>query len=173
MSEWFETLKKKMKGKTAGDRKPLLIVGLGVVGMLCLTLSGGGTKTQKRNDVPDLSEAQTAVTRQLESLLRTVDGVGKVKVCVSVDRLQANVYAVNTEQTSEPDRSQKSEKYVFSKTGGSEQGLVLYTVMPEIRGVAVSCEGGGSLLIRQEVTRLIGAALGIPANRIWVAKMQS
>ena len=35
-----------------------------------------------------------------------------------------------------------------------------------IRGVAVCCEGGGSGVIRQEVTRLVCAALGITANKI-------
>ena len=162
-----------MKEKTGGDRKPLLIVGLGVVGMLCLLFSGGGEKLEKPSETTDLASAQATATQQLESLLRTVDGVGKVKVCVTLDRLQTNVYAVNAEQTSEPDRSQKSEKYVFTKVGNNEQGMILYTVMPQIRGVAVSCEGGGSLLVRQEVTRLIGAAFGIPSNRIWVTKMQT
>ena len=173
MDDWFRKFRKRLNEKTGGDRKPLLIAGLGIVGILCLLLSGGGTKTEKRSELPDMTETRVSVAKELESLLRTVDGVGKVKVCVTLDRLEANVYAVNTEQTSEPEKTQKSEKYVFSKSGSSEQGLVRYTVMPEIRGVAVSCEGGGSLLIRQEVTKLIAAALGIPANRIWVAKMQS
>ena len=117
--------------------------------------------------------AQETGTRQLEALLKTVDGVGKVKVYVTVERLQANVYAVNTEQTSEPDRAERNEKYVLTETGNDTQGLVLYTVTPQIRGVAVSCEGGGSGVVRQEVTKLISAALGISANRIWETKMQT
>ena len=35
------------------------------------------------------------------------------------------------------------------------------------------CEGGGSAAVRQEVTRLVAAALGITANKIWVARMQT
>ena len=173
MNDWIAAIRKKWSEKTGGDKKPLLIVFLGVVGMLCLLLSGRGGTTSVKSEAPDENEVQRTVTNQLESLLRTVEGVGKVKVCVTVDRLRTDVYAVNTEQTSEPDRTQKSDKYVFAETGSDKHGLVLYTVMPEIRGVAVSCEGGGSSVIRQEVTRLIGAALGLPANRIWVTKMQS
>ena len=173
MSEWIGKIRNLIKEKTGRDKKPLFIVALGVLGMCCLLLSGGGEKTEKKNDVPALTDAQAAVTKQLESLLKTVDGVGKVKVCVTVERMQANVYAVNTEQTSEPDRLEQSEKYVLTENGNDTRGLLLYTSMPEIRGVAVSCEGGGSSVIRREVTRLIGAALGLPANRIWVTKMQS
>ena len=173
MNEWIGKIRRKLKEKTGGDKKPLLIVALGVLGMALLLLSGGGGKTEAKQTAPDLNEAQAAVAGQLEALLKTVDGVGKVKVCVTVERLQTNVYAVNTEQTSEPDRLQRSEKYVFTEAGSDTQGLILYTVMPEIRGVAVSCEGGGSGVVRQEVTKLISAALGIGANRIWVTKMQT
>lgn len=172
MTERIEKLKTKIKGKT-GEKKPLLILGIGLVGMLCLLLSGTGGKTEKKEAPLDLTEAQETVTRQLEALLKTVDGVGKVKVYVTVERLQANVYAVNTEQTSEPDRAERSEKYVLTETGNDTEGLVLYTVTPLIRGVAVCCEGGGSGVVRQEVTKLVSAALGINANRIWVTKMQT
>lgn len=173
MSEWIEKIRNQIKAKTGRDKKPLLIVALGVLGMFCLLLSGGGEKAEKKTSAPAESDPQSAVTRQLETLLKTVEGVGRVKVCVTVERMQERVYAVNTEQTSEPERQEKNEKYVLTDAGNDTQGLLLYTVMPEIRGVAVSCEGGGSAAVRQEVTRLIGAALGIPANRIWVAKMQT
>ena len=173
MTEWIGKIRNKIKAGTGGDRKPLLIVALGLLGMALLLCSGGGGKTEKKTAPPDLTSAQAAVERQLTALLKTVDGVGRVRVCVTVDRLQANVYAVNTEQTSGPDRSEKSEKYVFTEEGGDTEGLVLYTVTPVIRGVAVSCEGGGSATVRQEVTRLIAAALGVSANKIWVARMQS
>ncbi|MBQ6067798.1 MAG: hypothetical protein IJK89_13390 [Clostridia bacterium] len=173
MADWFEKLKARIKGRPAGEKKPLLILGIGLVGMLCLLLSGGGSKTEKKDAPPDTAGAQETVTKQLEALLRTVDGVGKVKVYVTVERLQANVYAVNTEQSSEPDRAERNEKYVLTETGNDTEGLVLYTVTPQIRGVAVSCEGGGSGVVRQEVTKLISAALGISANRIWVTKMQT
>lgn len=173
MSEWIASIGSRIKEKTGKDKKPLLIVALGVAGMLFLLLSGGTEKAEKKSAVPELNDAQATVTRQLEALLKTVDGVGKVKVCLTVERMQTSVYAVNTEQTSEQDRLEKSEKYVLAEAGNDTQGLLLYTVMPEIRGVAVSCEGGGSVVVRQEVTRLVSAALGLPSNRIWVAKMQS
>ena len=173
MNEWIETVRRKLKARIGGDKKQMLIVALGVVGMLLLLLSGGGKKQETATELPDPAQTQAAVARQLEALLKTVDGVGKVKVCVTLERMQADVYAVNTEQVSEPDRSQKSEKYVLTESGNDTHGLRLYSVMPEIRGVAVSCEGGGSGIVRQEVTKLISAALGIGANRIWVTKMQT
>ena len=39
---------------------------------------------------------------------------------------------------------------------------------PAVRGIAVVCTGGDSPVLRETVTRLISAALGIPTNRIRV-----
>ena len=166
-------IRKKIGDLFGGDKKPLIITALGLLGMLCLLFSSGAGKTEKKEAAPDVGAAQAEIARQLETLLKTMDGVGRVKVYVTVDRLQANVYAVNTEQTSGGDKSEKAEKYVFTEQGNDTEGLVLYTVMPEIRGVAVSCEGGGSDVIRREVTKTVAAALGVSANKIWVTKMQS
>ena len=171
--EKIAALRRKAAELPGGDKKPLVIVALGVIGMLCLLLSSGSGKAEKAEAAPDIAQTQAAVERQLEAMLKTVEGVGKVKVCVTVDRMERTVYAVNTEQTEGEGRNEKSEKYVFTESGSNTQGLVLYTAAPEIRGVAVSCEGGGSGVIRQEVTRLVCAALGITANKIWVTKMQS
>ncbi len=173
MNEWTLKIREAVKSRFCKDKKTLLIVALGMLGMMLLLFSGGEKKTETTITAADPSASQEAVASQLESLLKTVDGVGKVKVCVTIDRMQTDVYAVNCEQTSEPERSQRSEKYVITEDGSDTRGLRLYTVMPEIRGVAVSCEGGGSTVVRQEVTKLVSAALGIGANRIWVTKMKS
>lgn len=173
MDEWQGKLRDALRTRFGKDKKPFLIAALGLLGMLLLLFSGGEKKTETKPAEKEPFEAQACVERQLESLLKTVDGVGKVKVYVTIDRMQRDVYAVNTEQSEDPDRTQRSEKYVFTENGSDTQGLRLYAVMPEIRGVAVSCEGGASGIVRQEVTKLIGAALGIGANRIWVTKMKS
>lgn len=172
MNEWFGKWKTILKKKPPVEKKPLLIICIGVVGMLCLLFSGRETRTVKKESAADPAAVQEEVIKQLESLLKTVEGVGNVKVYVSIDRLEENIYAKNAEQSSETDRSEKIEKYVLTEQNNDTEGLVRYTVMPCIRGVAVSCEGGGSVTVRQEVTKLISAALGINANRIWVAKMQ-
>ena len=123
--EKIAALRRKAAELPGGDKKPLVIVALGVIGMLCLLLSSGSSKAEKTEDAPDIAATQAAVERRLEALLKTVDGVGKVKVCVTVDRMQRMVYAVDTEQTGGENRSEKSEKYVFTESGNNTQGLVL------------------------------------------------
>ena len=41
---------------------------------------------------------------------------------------------------------------------------------PEISGVVISADGGGSAVIRAEVSEAMEALLGLPANKIKVMK---
>ena len=57
------------------------------------------------------------------------------------------------------------------EVNGEKTGLALSVASPEVRGVAVSCEGGGSARVRQEVSSLVCAALGVNASRVYVSKL--
>ena len=48
----------------------------------------------------------------------------------------------------------------------------MYVSAPAVRGVAVSCEGGGSARVRQEVVELLSAAFGIGAAHIRVSELE-
>ena len=43
-------------------------------------------------------------------------------------------------------------------------------VKPEISGVVISADGGGSAVIRAEISEAMEALLGLPANKIKVMK---
>lgn len=157
--------------KLKQDKKTVLIAAAGILGMLLLALSGSGVRHETASEPFDCEAMRTQLTRQTEALLETVDGVGKVRVILTVDGFCRNEYARDTEESEEDDSVRKSSDYVL--TGKDEAGLLLYTSLPQVRGIAVSCEGGSSGVVRQEVTKLLAAAFGIPVNRIWVTKMKN
>ena len=43
-------------------------------------------------------------------------------------------------------------------------------VKPEISGVVISADGGGSAVVRAEISEAMEALLGLPANKIKVMK---
>ena len=107
---------------------------------------------------------------KLEEFLKTVDGVGKVSVCVSFDVLEQKAYAQNIQTDQSENDIENSAEYVIIETeNGQEDGLALTVYAPKIRGVAVCCEGAGSQKVKNEVTQLLTAALHLPANRIYVS----
>ena len=76
----------------------------------------------------------------------------------------SDFYAVKNE-------SEYKNEYVIVEGSGASEGLLLKITAPVIRGVGITCEGGGTLAVKQEIIRLVSAALGVPVNRIWVTKM--
>ena len=165
-------LTEKIAERLKADKKLLLIVLLGLAGMLLLLFSG----TEKTEKVPDTISADiTAVEKSIEEklslLIKTVEGAGKVKVVVTVDCLEEKTVAINSEAENGENKSEYKSEYVIIEDSGDADGLLLKITAPVIRGVGITCEGAESGNVRQEIIRLVSASLGVPVNRIWVAKM--
>ncbi len=116
--------------------------------------------------VTEVCSLERELEKKLEDFLGTVDGVGNAEVCIMFDLLAETTYAVDVESGSD----EHSTAYVIIENAdGSEGGLPISVRAPQIRGVAVSCEGGASAKVRNEVTALLTASLGISANRVYVS----
>lgn len=156
------------------DKKLLLITALGLCGMLLLLFSsavgsGGGAKVQEES----AEGLQKSMTQELEKLLGSVQGVGRVRVLITLDSLTENIYVKNRQEEEDENGSKLSEDYVIIENANVSGGLASKQIMPAVRGVAVCCEGAASALVRQEVTNTVAAAYGIATSRIWVTKMQN
>ena len=63
--------------------------------------------------------------------------------------------------------SESKQSYITVKTAdGGEQALLITTEMPQVRGVAVVCEGGDDEIINEKITT---AALNITSKRVYIA----
>ena len=165
---------KKLYEKIKGDKKILLIALLGLTGCFLLgcsqLFSSSSSESFSDTDIQWL-ELEEKTAQRLEALLKDVDGVGRVQVFVSLESLTESVYAANHDYSQNEEKSEGNEEYVIIEQDGEDSGLVIKTLMPVYRGVAVSCEGGGSSVVKNDVTKLVTAALGINANRVYVTKM--
>lgn len=163
---------KRLWTKLGADKKNVLILAAGAVGLLLLLLSSGSgqsKKTEKAEDWKALSSSlEQTLEKRAERLLATVEGVGKAEVVITLKSLEAQVYAQNRDETAE---GRVSDEYVILSGSGAEAGLREKILLPEIRGVAVSCAGGGSPQVCREVSALLCAAFGVPANRVHVSPM--
>ncbi len=75
------------------------------------------------------------------------------ELCLSIDGVEEVAVFLTLDEARE-----ESGMFGETKTGAA----------PAVRGIAVVCTGGDSPTLRETVTRLISADLGIPTNRIRV-----
>ena len=152
------------------DKKTALCAAAGGIGVLLLLISGGVKQKESGAAAWDqlCAEREQALEKKAEKLLSSVSGVGKVRVVVTLERLDRYEYATNAESRGE---AGGSDTHVIVSGNGRQDGLTQTVVMPAVRGVAVCCQGGGSPQVRREVCGLMCAAFGIPENRVYISPM--
>lgn len=158
------------------DKKLLIIVVIGIVGVLLLVLSEllpedkiDEVKENTLNTTSVSDDYETELENRLTELIESIDGAGKTKVMLTVDCGDENVYATENKN----DNGKNETKYVIVENEGNDSGILLKVWMPEIRGVAIVCRGADSAKVREEITGVVTAVLGISTNRINIAKMNS
>ncbi|MBQ6263780.1 MAG: hypothetical protein IJK58_09735 [Clostridia bacterium] len=102
--------------------------------------------------------------KRIEDLCRASVGINDVSVLLTLDSGSEYVYAANTSEDGE-----SGTKEYLLVTGENGGGPVRVTeICPKVRGVAVVCTNGDRAEVKEKITDLISAALGIPSNRIRV-----
>lgn len=129
-------------------------------------------------------EAQ--MENRIRNILKSVDGVGKVDVMVVLKSSSEKVLRVdrstNTSTTLEKDsgggtrdvtNNQIQESTILSGSGSSGNAnapIVEKELSPEISGIIISAEGGGSPTVKAEISEAMEALFGLPAHKIKVLK---
>ena len=105
----------------------------------------------------------------------------KVTAVVTLESGVRYSYADTREQTSaeKQDSEEKSsdtelkEGYITVKSAdGGEQALLVTEQMPEVRGVAIVCEGGDNEILREKIENAVTAALNITSKRVYICGRQ-
>ncbi len=117
---------------------------------------------------------------RIREILRGVDGVGEVDVMVVLKSSEEKVFRVDrtssvsvsstgTGETGGEERQEElSESTVLE---GQNQGpIVEKELRPEISGIIISAEGGGSEVVKAEVSQAMEALFGLPQHKIKVLK---
>lgn len=166
----------KILEKIKRDKRIAAIVSIGLVGIILLTLSelmphkSDAKQNEKAENVTDIRDSyEENIEKRLTSIVSSIDGAGRTEVMVTLASGDENVYAVK-EKSSD---GSKEREYIVIDSDKNESGLLLKVIEPEIRGVAIVCEGADSAKIRQEIISSVSAVLGISTNRISIAKIKS
>ena len=140
------------------------------------------------NDLQDLNENfANDLSRELESILSLVEGAGEVRVMLTFATSNELIIAQNISdtysRTMEEDgndgtrqienRQNTSSYVIIRQSNGSDMPLIVQEVLPEIAGVIVVAQGGGSAAVREALTRATHTVLGIRPHQVQVFSMSN
>lgn len=171
---------KEKTNKAHINKKTALFVVIGLAGMFLILISEidfGSDKDKKELLEDDFSTAQYCdyLERKVEEIVRSIDGAGETRVMITLSETTEYVYATNDKinrKNSENSADIDSDKeYVIIEKNNNDSGLLLKTIEPKVRGVAVVCEGGADAQVQQQIYSAVGAVLSLSTSRISISKL--
>ena len=104
-----------------------------------------------------------------------IDGAGKTKVMITLSETTEYIYATNDKDTRKnndaSDDSATQNDYVIIEKDNNDTGLLIKTIEPKVRGVAIVCEGGNKSMVQNQIYSAISAVLNISTSRISISKL--
>lgn len=174
-----------MLGQLFNKKNWLFLVG--IAGILLIFLSDflfSGTTDTSAAAQPAAQQDANAYVEQLEKRLEKmvgqVQGAGKTSVMITLETSGETLYAQDEsadtqtqtgENGVESYHSQRESQYKIIDGQNGDEPIITAQLLPEIKGVAVLCEGGDDIEVVSRVTELVSVVLGLGTNRICVTKM--
>lgn len=159
------------------DRKKLAIAAVALLGIILIVISSAGKEgvadeetTQPQTEFSE-SEYTLALEKRLEETVSSLYGAGRSRVMVTLECDYETVYARDGSYSKDEASSDEKSEYIIIDSSQHEDGLVLKTVTPRVRGVAVLCEGGNDPYVCEQVNLMLSALLDLGSNRISVSKI--
>lgn len=158
------------------NKKTFICFIAGLLGLLLIFASEAFPNAQKKNKDSEKTYVSYSneTEEKLADIISEVEGAGKTKVFLTIEESEEYVYAQNISSDKKDNAQQNEDKeYVIVDGNGGKSGLLVKTVNPKIRGVAIVCEGGDDPAVQQRIYSCVSASLGISTARISISKMTS
>ena len=116
-----------------------------------------------RSDIPDLGG--------LEQALAQIDGVGEVRVVLTLQSGPRRILAQDSQSTVDEGRTEAEVTNVVISAGSGVEGTVtLQQLSPQFQGALVVCSGGGEPTVQLRLVEAVSALTGLGADKISVCK---
>ena len=137
-------------------KSKIIIIGILALGLILILYSSFKSKTENKSQTEEFSyETYTKkLEEKLENFILNIDGIKNVNVIITLDTSGGEIYTKNNSSIN------------FSSITSKTNPVYVGEVYPSVRGVAIACTNGSSDEIKNKITKLVSAYLGISSNRI-------
>ena len=164
--------------------KWLIILLVGLL-MVVIAMPVSDIKSDQTQDEQQVQKAENAsedtytdaLETRLENALAKVEGVGNVKVMITLASSSEKVVEKDREMTSEVQEGESGEKNtsssetaVYANGNGEEMPYVKQELSPRIEGVLVIADGGDNAIVIENITEAVQALFGVDTHKIKVMK---
>lgn len=160
------------------DKKTIVILIVGFLGIFVMFLSEfNGQEDDSEEMVTYNTDEEYCIylENKIQSYIEKIDGAGKTKVIITLSETTEYIYATDDKDVrknnTNSDDATIEKDYVIIENNNNDVGLLIKTIQPKVRGVAVSCEGGDNTKVQQQIFSTIEALLDIKTSNISISKL--
>ncbi len=131
-----------------------------------------------------MEERQKNLEQNIESVVSSIEGVGKAKVLITFESACETVYATEEKKNKEASEDKSGSDITRKKQSddcekklitvrdphGGEKALAVTKLEPKVKGAVVICPGGDDPIVKVRVTEALTTALGINSARVCVTR---
>lgn len=151
-------------------RYPILVL---LVGLVLITLPGKKDSTQQQATQALQPTQKTDMALELSEILGQIQGVGKVKVMLTISAGENTIYQIDESvTTSEGGSSIHKETVIVTDSDRNSHALITQVLPPEYLGAVIVCQGADRAEVRLAIVEAVSKATGLGADRISVLKMK-
>ncbi|MDE6659692.1 MAG: hypothetical protein K2K01_06220 [Eubacterium sp.] len=171
----MNSLKEKFKDAfEQKSSKTKILVAVGIIGILLILLSEISLpKSKQETEVTktDYTAYVNELDEKLNNLISSIDGVGTCKVMITLKSTSESVYAKNIQNSQSDSSASQNSEYVIYDGKDGDTPILIQENFPEIEGIAIVCNGGDNIAVREKVIQCISSLFNISSNRISVSKL--
>lgn len=140
-------------------RWALLVAAVGVLLMLLPTSSEAEPQESEI-----IQEETVSLAQELEEILSRIDGVGQVKVLLSIAEGERTIYQY--------DEGTGLDTVIITDENRAQTPVVQQVLPPVYQGAVIVCQGAGSASVKLMVVEAVAAVTGLRSDQISVLKMK-
>lgn len=167
-----EVINKKFKK----DKKTAIITLIGFSLMFAILVSEflPLNSDEKTDDTKvEYSDYCQTMESKIEAIVQSIDGAGEAQVMITLAETTEYIYAKNVDFNSNEKDNNSNSEYIIINIDDNDTGLLVKTIEPKIRGVAIVCEGGDNPTVQQQIYSAVSVVLNINTSKISISKLSS
>lgn len=125
-------------------------------------------------DTPPENYSLAQIQDDMEELLRHIDGVGQIKVMLTLKSGSTLQLAENTTLSQrDQENKQDSEIVKLNRGSGSQDVVITEQIYPTYQGAVIVCQGAENPSVKLAVTEAVAVLTGLSSEKISVVKWES
>lgn len=156
----------------------IVISGFLIIALIFISELDFGTNDSEKIEIKETMSTEeycTYLEDKVTKIIECIDGAGKTKVMITLSETTEYIYATNDKNTRKSNDSSNDisiqNDYVIIEKNNNDAGLLIKTIEPKVRGVAIVCEGGNNSTVQNQIYSAISAVLNISTSRISISKL--